>query len=254
MKVSRLIAATAVVSLIALGTAAAFTLRAEDFILENEAGFRPKTLPFDQNAPITVHDAFNISLASGGVPPILSSITYLFDRHGRVDVSGLPTCSSRKLQATDVRTARRVCADAIVGRGSASAIVDLPEQGPFSVSSPITLFNGPGEHGEPTVLAHAYATRPVATTFIVPVTVERARRGVYGFRVEAAIPTISGGYGHLVSLSFEVGRTWRHRYRLHSYVNAHCETGHLDARAEFAFVDGRFLAGSLSQPCTARHR
>ncbi len=117
------------------------------------------------------------------------------------------------------------------------------------MSAPITLFNGPKASGRPTVLAHVFASRPIATTFIVPVVIEKSPLGVYGYRVEAKIPQIAGGAGRLVGLSFTIGHRWSYKQSSHSYINARCETGHLKARAEFAFQTGDFLAGSVLRPC-----
>src|SRR3954468_6091757 len=143
----RLITALVIGALLATGTAAAQTLKAEDFILTSNVGFSPKALPSTENATITVRNAFHLSVPSGGPPPVIDTINYLFDRHGKVDVDGLPVCTLHKLQGTDVETERSVYVDVIVGQGTATAVVDLPEQEPFSTSSPITLFNGPAQDG-----------------------------------------------------------------------------------------------------------
>ena len=66
-----------------------------------------------------------------------------------------------QLEATTVEQARAKCGGAIVGKGSGSAIVKFPEQAPIPATSPITIFNGPKKHGNPTVLAHAYLKEPV---------------------------------------------------------------------------------------------
>ncbi len=253
MRTARLAVVVLAALLLVLGTAKALTIRADGFVLRGDAGFTPTTLPHSENAPLAVHTSFRISLASGRTPPILNTITFMFDRHGKVDTTGLSHCRKSRLRGTTVRAARRACSSSIVGRGTATAIIEFPEQSAFSASSPITLFNGPTVGGEPTLLVHAYASEPVPTTFIVPVVVERIRKGVYGFRAEARIPPIANGYGHLISLSFQVGRKWMHRHRLHSYVNGRCENGSLQARVHFAFADERALSGAVSQPCTARH-
>ena len=99
------------------------------------------------------------------------------------------------------------------------------------------------------MLAHAYTTVPVATTFIVPVVIERIHKGVYGYRTEAKIPKIAGGYGHPISGHLTIGRKWTFKGKKHSYVNARCETGHLQARGEFTFKDGTFLTGTFFRPC-----
>jgi hypothetical protein len=224
-------------------------VRAGDLLLVGHGGFRPETLPKHRDAPITLYGGGKISTISGALPPILDTLTLEFDRHGSVDTTGLAVCTAGKLQATDVPAARRACPNAIVGKGAGSAIVAFPEQKPFPVSSPITLFNGPKVRGNDTVLAHAYTTVPVSTTFIVPVVIEKIHKGVYGYRTKATIPKIAGGYGHPVSGHLTIARQWSFKGKKHSYVNARCETGHLQARGEFTFKDGTFLTGTFLRPC-----
>lgn len=232
--------------------AAAIQIRAGDIIIHAQGGFAPKTLPRKENAPVTLHGGGELSTVSGALPPVLETLTLEFDRHGSVETVGLPVCTAGKLQSTDVAQARRACPGAIVGEGAGSAIVAFPEQKPIHISSPITLFNGPERHGNPTVLAHAYTTVPVPTTFIVPVEIERIHKGVYGYRTSARIPRIAGGAGIPISGHLRVGRRWTYKGKRHSFVNARCETGRLQARGEFEFKDGTILRGSFLKPCKAR--
>jgi hypothetical protein len=53
--------------------------------------------------------------------------------------------------------------------------------------------------------------------------------------------------GHL-----KIGRKWTYGGVKHSYVNARCETGRLQARGEFTFNDGTFLSGTFLRPCAVR--
>jgi hypothetical protein len=224
-------------------------LRAGDLLIVGHGGFRPETLPRHEDAPILIYGGGKLSTVSGELPPILETLTFEFDRHGSVDTTGLAVCTAGKLQATDVPAARRACPGAIVGEGVGSAVVEFPEQRPIHISSPITLFNGPKLHGDDTVLAHAYTTVPIATTFIVPVVIEKIHKGVYGYRTEAKIPKIAGGYGHPISGNIKIERKWTFKGRKHSYVNARCENGRLQARGEFSFKDGTFLKGTFFRPC-----
>jgi hypothetical protein len=236
----------------AVTTAYALELRVGDLIVNAEGGFAPKALPKTENAPITLHGGGKVSTVSGALPPILQTITIEFDRHGSVVTTGLPVCSSAKLQSTTVAVARRSCPGAIVGEGYGHAIVKFPEQAPIPVSSPITLFNGPRKHGFPTVLAHAYTTVPAPTTFIVPIVIETIHEGVYGYRTKATIPKIAGGSGIPISGSLKIGKKWTYKGKRYSYVNARCETGHLQARGQFTFNDGTFLSGTFVRPCSVR--
>jgi hypothetical protein len=250
-----LIAAAAVLALlVTAGAAYAIPIRivAGPIVIIAEGGFAPTALPKHENAPITIHGGGSISTTSGALPPILKTLTIYFDRHGSVETTGLPVCTKGKLAATTTAQARRACPEAIVGEGEGKAIIAFPESMPFSASSPLTLFNGPKRRGDPTVLAHAYLTVPVPTTYIVQIVIEKIHDGVYGYRTKGTIPPIAGGSGVPVSGELRIGRKWTYRGRSYSYINARCETGHFEAKGEFTFNDGTFLTGNFFKPCTVR--
>jgi hypothetical protein len=239
-------------ALLATGAAEARVIRVGDIVLNADGGFSPTRLPKHENAPITIHGGGKVTTVSGDFPPVLEDIDIEFDRHGSVDTAGLPICTQGQLEATTSPQARRTCPGAIVGEGSGQAIVVFPESKPIRISSPITLFNGPPKHGDPTVLAHAYTTVPVATTLIVPIVIETIHKGVYGYRTKARIPRIAGGYGIPIAGHLKIGKKWSYGGGKHSYVNARCETGHLQARVEATFKDGTFLSGVFIRPCQVR--
>jgi hypothetical protein len=241
----------AVVALIAT-SAAAITLRAGDIVIHADGDFAPKALPRDHDAPITIQGGGRLSTVSGELPPIIKTITIEFDRHGSLQTEGLPVCTEAKLAATTTAQARHNCPGAIIGRGFGRAVVKFPEQGPIEADSPITVFNGPRRGGNATVIGHAHLDVPAPTTFIVPVVIERIHKGTYCFRSVIAIPEIAGGAGHPISGHLKIGRRWIYRGTRHSYVNARCETGRLQARGEFNFDDGTRLSGTFLRPCTVR--
>jgi hypothetical protein len=239
--------------LIAAATASALVLEAGDLIVNANGGFAPTKLPKREDAPIKIYGGGKASTKSGELPPIVETLEIEFDRHGHVETKGLEVCTSGKLQSTTVPQARRACPNAIVGKGKGSAIVQFPEQKPIPISSPITLFNGPKQGGNDTILAHAFTTVPVATTFIVPVVIEKINHGVYGYRTKARIPKIAGGAGHPISGHITVDRKWTFKGHKYSYVNARCETGHLQAKVKVNFKDGTFLSGTFFKRCSVRH-
>jgi hypothetical protein len=224
-------------------------LQVGDLVIDGYGGFKPETLPKHHDAPIKIYGGGTASTISGELPPILDTIEFEFDKHGHVDTTGIEVCTAGKLQATTVPAARKNCPNAIVGKGFGKAIVAFPEQAPIPVSSPITAFNGPKVRGFDSILFHAYTTVPVATTFIVPVVIEKIHKGIYGYRVKAKIPKIAGGYGHPISGTLTVDRKTKVKGKLHSYVNARCELGRLQARGKFVFKDGTRLAGTFVRPC-----
>ena len=237
---------------LAVTTAGALELRAGNIVIDAEGGFAPKALPRHENAPITLHGGGSISTLTGAPPPILETIDLEFDRHGALETAGLEVCRKGRLEARTVAQARKACPNAIVGEGFGHAIVAFPESKPINVDSPITLFNGPKVHGDDTVLAHAYTTYPVPVALIVPVVIERIHKGVYGYRTKARIPKIAGGAGIPISGHLKIGRKWTYKGKQHSYVNARCETGHLQARGQFTFKDGTFLSGVFIRACQVR--
>lgn len=247
------IALAAVALAIAAASASALVLEAGDLVVIAEGGFAPTNLPKHEDAPIKIYGGGKASTKSGELPPIVETLEIEFDRHGHVETKGLEVCTAGKLQSTTVPAARKACPNAIVGEGTGSAIVAFPEQKPIPISSPITLFNGPKKHGDDTILAHAFTTVPVPTTFIVPVVIEKIHHGVYGYRTKAKIPKIAGGAGHPISGNVTVDRKWTFKGKNYSYVNARCETGHLQAKVKVDFKDGTFLTGSFIKRCSVRH-
>jgi hypothetical protein len=227
-------------------------LRSGDLVINAEGGFAPSTLPKHEDAPITAHGGGKLSTVSGAYPPVIESINLEYDRHGHVETTGLEVCQRKQLLASTVAEARGRCPDSIVGKGQGRGVVVFPEQAPIPVSSPITIFNGPRVHGNPSVLAHFYTTVPVATAFVIPIEIERIHKGTYGYRTKAKIPPIAGGHGIPIAGHLKIGRKWTYKAVKHSFISARCETGRLQARGEFAFRDKTFLSGTFLLPCKAR--
>jgi hypothetical protein len=257
-RIGRVSAAAVALTLVFAGSALAIRavtkihLVAGNIVVDGEGGFTPTALPRTVNAPITLFGSGKISTVDKSLPPIIETIQFEFDKHGAVDTTGLPKCTAAKLQATTVPQARKLCPGAIVGTGYGHAVVKFPEQPPIPANSPITIFNGPRIDGDPSVLAHAYTTVPVPTTFVVPVRIETIHHGRYGYRVNARIPKIAGGSGIPISGSIRVGRKWTYKGRKHSYISARCADGRLQAIGQFKFNDGTRLQGAFVSPCQVR--
>jgi hypothetical protein len=245
----RALALVTVGALLATGAAAALELNVGNIVVTTEGGFTPTTLPKHEFAPIRLHGYGRISTKDGTTPPVLQQLILWFDKHGKVETRGLPVCTAGKLAATTTAQARSLCPGAIVGKGFGTAVVNFPESAPIPASSPITLFNGPKKHGNPTVLAHAHLTVPGPTTFVVPIEIQKVNDGRYGFKTVAKIPKIAGGAGTPIYGRLSIGRTWKYRGRTLSYANASCPDGHLQAKAQLNFKDGTELSGTFLKPC-----
>jgi hypothetical protein len=252
LAVALAVALVAASSALAIKEVTKVRLQAGNLLIIGEGGFSPRILPRKVDAPIALFGKGHLDTVDGTLPPILETIEFEFDRHGSVDTTGLPKCSAGKLQSTTVAQARKLCPGAIVGRGRGGAIVKFPEQAPIPISSPITVFNGPRIGGDPSVLAHAYITVPIPTTFVVPVRIETIDNGRYGYRVQGRIPKIAGGAGVPISGSLRVDRKWIFKGQRHSYINARCPDGHLQAVGEFGFKDGTRMKGTFVGLCKAR--
>lgn len=237
---------------VAAASAAAIVLHASNLVITADGGFTPTTLPKHGYAPIKLHGYGKIATEDGSPPPILETVTIWFDKHGEVDTEGLPTCTPQKLAATTTSQARKLCPGAIVGKGFGKAVVDFPEQGPIPASSPITLFNAAPKHGNPVILAHAHLTVPGPTTFVVPIEIQKVHDGRYGFKTVGKIPKIAGGYGIPLYARLSVGREWKYKGKTHSFANAGCPDGRLQAKGQFKFKDGTFLQGTVFKRCTGK--
>lgn len=238
--------------LVLAASAVAIRLETGNLVVTTDGGFTPTTLPRDEFAPIKLYGFGKIETKDGSLPPILETVTIWFDKHGKVETRGLPTCSKGKLAATTVPQARKLCPGAIVGKGFGKAVVAFPEQPPIPASTPLTLFNAKPKGSDPVLLVHAHLTVPAPTTFVVPIVIQKVKSGRYGFKTVGKIPKIAGGSGIPLYARLKVGREWKYKGKTLSYVNASCPDGRLQAKGEFDFKDGTFLQGSVFKRCTPK--
>jgi hypothetical protein len=220
--------------------------------LELNAAFQPRDLPVHSFAPVQFSGSIEISKPGGGEPSALRKVVLDFDRDGRLDVSGLPTCAPESIAAASVEEARRICKSAIVGTGKIEALVGLPS-GPVPTSSPLTLFNGPRDaEGHPTVIVHARTTVPATQTYAFTVPIEK-RRGEFRYRATVNIPPLAGGLGAVTKISVKIGRRYTAGGVKRSYVAARCSDHILRSHGAFTFADGLVIEGvGLEKYCAQR--
>jgi hypothetical protein len=246
----------AIIGLIALlggASAGATQIVAGNLVIDFGFGSAPKALPTDHDAPIRFWGHTNIRSRDGSAPEPVTNVVVEFDKFGHVETRGLAKCSRAKLVATTPRGARRLCPGAIVGTGFGKAAVNFPEQGEITAGSPVTFFNGPEIGGDPSVIIHAHLDVPAPTTYLVPVRIERIHKGVYGYRIEADIPPIAGGYGTPTDFRFNIDRDWKFQGKDLSYVYARCPSSRvLRARIEAHFGEETVLRGTFTDPCRVR--
>lgn len=248
----RTLVVVAALALVSAGAAEAIKLRIGNIVVVGDGGFTPTKLPKHRNAPIKLFGHATFTTVDGTRPSPLRTLTLEFDKHGAVETRGLPKCTMGKLVATTTKVARNHCRGAIVGKGFGTALIELPEQRGIKASSPLTLFNGPVKHGNPTVLGHAHLDYPAPTTYVILIEIQKVHHGRYGFKTVAEFPKIVNGYGSPLSGHLTIGREWNWHGKRLSYANAHCADGRLQAKAEFTFEDGSFVQGTVFKPCTVR--
>ncbi len=225
-------------------------VRVNGIVLHADGGFQPRTLPRHRFAPIEFQGFFDIAAKDGLKPPALEEAVIDFDRDGRLSAGGLAVCPPSRVADLSPAQARQACAGAIVGTGRVEAVIDLAG-GPAPAGSPLTIFNGPPQNGEPTVVLHARSGVGNAQTLAILVPIER-RPGEFRYRATIAFPPIEGGRGSITHVEVEVGRRFSAGGVRRSYVSARCSDGILRTHGRFRFAEGTIVDGSVEKACTPR--
>jgi len=233
------------------GVSGAAMVRVGTLVLHADGRFEPRLLPKRAYAPIRFQGYGEITTTDGSLPPALEHVKLDFDRDGRLTTAGLPTCSPSKLGGATPQEARSRCSGSIVGKGHLGAAVSLAGLGRVSLTSALTIFNGPRQGGNPTAVLHAQAPFPVSETYVIVAPIER-RKGIYGYRTEFDIPPIAGGLGSLTRIDAKIGRFYRAGGAERSYVSARCSDYILQTQGYFSFADGNVIYGSVFKACSPR--
>ncbi len=239
------------IGIVLLAGASAYGLTAEigNTHVSSTATMLPRELPAHGGAPVSLGSITRVKTKDGSPPPVLGSLDFMIDEHGYLESKGVPVCTLAKLEGTTPSQARKRCAGALVGEGTAKAEVNLPGQPSMRVSSPISLFNGPKLKGQPSLIAHAYETVPAKKTLLVPIAIEKVNKGRYGYRVRVELPAIAGGYGAPTLAEATVGRTFNRGGRKVGYLNAYCAGGRLQVQGVLTFTNGDYFPATLTSPC-----
>ncbi len=251
-RLSRAALATLAAFALAAGTAAGdgALVKVNGLILRAGGGFQPQTLPRRGYAPIEFEGHVNLSAAKGGSLPPLRQALIDFDRDGRLEVAGLPTCAPEAVASAGTAEARRICRGAIVGKGHLGVMVSLPS-GPVSTAAPLTIFNGPRLEGHPTAILHARFTVPATQTYAIVVPIERIP-GRFRYRARIELPPLAGGLGALTHIDAKIGRRYRAGGRKRSYVSARCSDNILQTHGYFSFADGTVISGQVEEFCRSK--
>jgi hypothetical protein len=233
------------------GALGAAMVETREIRLRLNADFQPLNLPKNSFAPVEFEGYIDVARPGGGAPPALTQVVMDFDRDGRLDVAGLPTCAAERVAQATTEEARGICKGAIVGTGKLEALVSLPD-GPVPTSSALTLFNAPRHEGHPTVVVHARITVPTTQTYAFVVPIEK-RPGEFRYRVTVNLPELAGGLGAITHLSVKIGRRYTAGGVKRSYVAARCSDHILRSHGIFTFANGLVIEGvGLEKYCAQR--
>lgn len=243
-----LAAVIAVVALAGLTLVASVAAKPEKVIVGNleveyDGGFSPKALPKNKLTPISFFLWAKLKTVDGKHPPAIKEFKLEGDKNVVVDVKGVPTCTSGKLQSQTTAAAKKVCGPAIVGSGTTDVEVQFPEQPPIDVKSELLAFNGGFKGGVTTLFIHAYLTAPVTAAIVTTVKIKKVKKGRYGTESIASVPKIAGGSGSVTyfKLKFDKG-----------ILFAKCPDGRLQAHGTGVFADGTKASATVIRPCTPK--
>lgn len=241
----------AVLAIGACASAYAITAEIGPVWVSATATVQPRVLPKPGhgNAPITLESITRVGTHDGSTPPTLQTLLFTLDKNGTLNARGWPTCSAAKLAGTTPSQARRRCAAALVGTGKAKVLVTMPGKAPFTITSPLSFFNGPPAGGRAMLIAHGYETVPSPQTLLVPIPIERLSGGRYGYRVKVNLPEFAGGYGAPLLAEAKIGATRKRGGKTIGYIAAHCSGGRLQVYGTARFTDGDFFPVTLTSPC-----
>ena len=218
---------------------------------------RPTVLPRRGAAPIRVSFGGKISSAQPDTLPKLTKMTIAINRNGRLDTHGLPRCRLGQIRPSSNRQALDACGPALVGEGSFSADVRIPEQSPFPSRGKVLAFNG-RFNGHPAIFAHIYGTDPYPTSYVLPFRVSRSA-GTFGTVLEASFPQVTGEWGYVTGLRMSLHRRFSYRGKVRGYLSAGCpapkgftKVPFQLARTSFEFENEVTIDTTLNRTCTAR--
>ena len=211
--------------------------------VEYDGGFSPKALPKNKLTPITFFLWSKLRTIDGKHPPAIKEFMLEGDKNVEVNVKGVPTCTSGKLQAQTSAAARKACGPSLVGSGTTEVEVEFTEQKPFDAKSELLAFNGGVKGGVTTLYIHAYLTAPVTAAIVTTVKIKKVKKGRYGTESIASVPKIAGGAGSVTyfKLKFDKG-----------FLMGKCPDGRLQAHGTAVFADSTKASATVIRPCTPK--
>lgn len=255
-KLAVLAAAGLIVGLLASASSQAVQ-RVGDITVTFNGGISPRKLPRSGTAPVGVQMGGKIRTANRSEPPILQRIVLDINRNGVIQTRGLGYCSLGKLRNATQAGARRSCGHALVGKGSVTSRVSLPDQGAFASNGSMLAFNGL-YRGRPAVFAQVSSGAPLPLTYVIVFQVSKGK-GTFGTKLVGTMPQIASSYGYITAFNLSLRRTYRFRGRKLSYASAGCpapegfkSANFPLARVAYEFAGGTNVRETLVRECRVR--
>ncbi|MEZ5076555.1 MAG: hypothetical protein R2725_03830 [Solirubrobacterales bacterium] len=198
---------------------------------------------------LEVTTALSTATAANGVPIPTTNVQIDLDKNATIYTKGVPTCNAGKLQNVSTEIAERECKKAIVGKGTATALLPVGNQ-VFTVEQTVTAFNGKPKGKKPVVLLHSYGTTPIQTTLVLTAVVGQYNKQGYGLRLNITVPLIANGAGALTRFNVTINKKYKYKGKRRSYVLAKCpKNKQLKVRSVFKFLDGQTTDPTYKQRC-----
>lgn len=214
-----------------------------------DAGIAPKRLPRRGQAPVAVSVKGQIAAQSSAVLPQLQELAIAINGAGHLDVGGIPHCRINHINPSTNAEALAACRSSLIGEGTFSANVVLPEQSPFPSQGKLLAFNGTIGR-QPAVFAHIYGTKPIPTSYVFAFRIKQQARGTYGTILETSFPRATGDWGYVTGIELDLDKR---------FLSAGCPAPKGLSRVSFPlmktsfrFKGGLKLENTLNRSCEAR--
>jgi hypothetical protein len=213
-----------------------------------QGSLSPNRLPRRGSAPVSVSVSGKIEPLGISVLPQLQKMTVAINSAGHLDLHGIPHCRIGHINPSTNEEALAACRSSLIGEGSFSADVKLPEQSPFPSEGRLLAFNGT-IGGKPAIFGHIYGTKPLPTSFVLPFRVKQTK-GTFGTVLEAAFPRATGEWGYVTGITLDLNKK--------RFLSAGCPALKGSSRASFplmktsfSFAGGLQLDNTLTRSCKA---
>jgi hypothetical protein len=215
-----------------------------------DGGLSPTKLPRKGSAPVAVSVKGEIqALGGASALPQLQKLKIAINSAGKIDLRGIPHCRINHINPSTNQQALEACRSSLVGEGSFSANVVLPEQSPFPSKGKLLAFNGTIGR-QPAIFAHIYGVNPLPTSYVFAFRVKQTK-GTYGTVLETSFPRATGDWGYVTGIDLRLSKK--------SFIRAGCpapkglsKVPFPLIKTDFSFAGGLSLTNTLTRVCEAK--